>query len=83
MPTDLVLLVADKNIEHGLRGLLSRPQALGIRSVTSKTYVHPQRDPGCAQNRTNSSVSSQPTMIVRSSYLTITDAVARIAFQPS
>jgi hypothetical protein len=49
MPTDLVLLVADKNIEHGLRGLLSRPQALGIRSVTSRTYVHPQRDPGCAQ----------------------------------
>jgi hypothetical protein len=35
------------------------------------------------KNRTNSSVSSQPTMIVRSSYLTITDAVARIAFQPS
>jgi len=49
MLTDLVLLVADKNIEYGLRGLLSRPQALGIRSVTSKIYVHPQRDPACAQ----------------------------------
>ena len=49
MPTDLVLLVADKNIEYGLRGLLSRPQALGIRSVRSQIHVHPQRDPACAQ----------------------------------
>src|SRR5262249_12910328 len=49
MPADLVLLVADKNIEHGVRGLLDRPQSLGIRPVTSKIYVHPQRDPGCVQ----------------------------------
>ena len=49
MPTDLILLVADKNIEYGVRGLLGRPQALGIRAVTSKIYVHPQRDPACAQ----------------------------------
>jgi hypothetical protein len=49
MPTDLVLLVADKNIEHGLRGLLGRPLALGIRPVGSKIYVHPQRDPAPAQ----------------------------------
>lgn len=49
MPTDLVLLTADKNIEHGLRGLLSRPEALGIRAITSTTYVHPQRDPACAR----------------------------------
>src|SRR5437773_3500937 len=49
MPTDLVLLTADKNIEHGLRGLLSRPKALGIRAVTSKIYVHSQRDPACAR----------------------------------
>lgn len=49
MPTDLVLLVADKNIEHGVRGLLSRAEALGIRPLSSTTYVHPQRDPACAQ----------------------------------
>ena len=49
MPTDLVLLTADKNIEHGLRGLLSRPEALGIRAIASKIYVHPQRDPACAR----------------------------------
>jgi hypothetical protein len=49
MPTDLILLAADKNIEHGMRGLLGRPQALGIRPLTSKIYVHPQRDPACAQ----------------------------------
>jgi hypothetical protein len=48
MPTDLVLLVPDKNIELGLRGLLNRPQALGIRAINFKIYVHPQRDPGCA-----------------------------------
>ena len=49
MPTDLVLLAAVKNIEHGLRGLLSRPEAIGIRAITSKIYVHPQRDPACAR----------------------------------
>lgn len=49
MPTDLVVLVADKNIEHSVRGLLARPQDLGIRPVTSKIYVHPQRDPAVAR----------------------------------
>jgi hypothetical protein len=49
MPTDLILLVADKNIEFGIRGLLDRPQALGIRPLTVKIYVHPQRDPACAR----------------------------------
>lgn len=49
MPTDLVLLVADKNIEYGVRGLLGRPQALGIRPLNAKIYVHPQRDPACTQ----------------------------------
>jgi hypothetical protein len=49
MPTDLILLVADKNIEHSVRGLLGRPQALGIRPLSWRIYVHPQRDPACAQ----------------------------------
>jgi hypothetical protein len=49
MPTDLVLLVADKNIESGIRVLLSRPGSLQIRAIASKIYVHPQRDPACAR----------------------------------
>jgi len=32
-PKDLIVLVADKNMEFGLRGLLSRPEALGIRKL--------------------------------------------------
>jgi len=48
MPIDLVLLAAESNIEHGMRDVLSRPEALGIRPVRFKTYRHPQRDPGCA-----------------------------------
>ena len=31
---DLIVLVADKDMEHALKGLLARPAALGIRSVT-------------------------------------------------
>ena len=46
---DLVALAADKNIEHALMGLFSRPQALGIRQIEVDIFVHPQRDPGCAR----------------------------------
>jgi hypothetical protein len=44
---DLILLVADKNMEASLKGLLSRFQALGLRRVIFDLYVHPDRDPGC------------------------------------
>jgi hypothetical protein len=44
---DLVLLVADKNMDASLRGLLSRFHALGHRRVIFDLYVHPDRDPGC------------------------------------
>ena len=44
---DLILLVADSNIESALRGLLSRPQALDMRRVASDVHRHPERDPGC------------------------------------
>ena len=44
---DLIILVADKNMEHTLRGLLSRPPALRIREITFDLYVHPNRDGGC------------------------------------
>lgn len=30
---DLIALVADKNMEHALRGLLNRPQSLGIHPL--------------------------------------------------
>ena len=45
--SDLVVLVADKNMEAGVRGLLSRWQALGLREVRHEVHVHVERDPGC------------------------------------
>ncbi len=30
-----------------MKGLLGRPEALGIRELAHDIYVHPQRDPGC------------------------------------
>jgi hypothetical protein len=47
MSKDLIILVADKNMEFTLKGLFSRPQALGIKSVEMDIFVHPDRDPGC------------------------------------
>lgn len=44
---DLVALVADRNMESALRGLLSRHMALRIRPLLHTIYVHPYRDPGC------------------------------------
>ena len=44
---DLVLLVADRDIELTIRGLLSRPRALGIRCISHEIFVHPRHDPGC------------------------------------
>lgn len=44
---DLVLLVADKNMEASLTGLLSRYQSLVIRRLTFDLFIHPDRDPGC------------------------------------
>lgn len=43
---DLVILVADKNAEFALRGLLDRTPALGIRPVSYQVFVHPEADPG-------------------------------------
>ena len=43
----LVALVADKNMEFGLRGLLARHPSLGIRPLAADVFVHPERDPGC------------------------------------
>ena len=45
---DLVVLAADKDMEYALKGLLSRPQALGIRTIEADIRVHPGHDPACA-----------------------------------
>ena len=44
---DLVVLVADADMEAALRGLLSRPEALGVRPLKYDVFRHPGRDPGC------------------------------------
>jgi hypothetical protein len=45
--TDLVILVPDKNIEYALKGILGRPESLGIRPVAAEIHSHPGHDPGC------------------------------------
>jgi hypothetical protein len=48
---DLVVLVADKNIEFAVEGLLSRIESLEISpTITYEIIVHPKRDPGCYRN---------------------------------
>jgi len=43
---DLILLVADKNMQFALQGALSRPQALGIREIEYQFRQHSERDGG-------------------------------------
>ena len=45
---DLVVLAADKDMEHALRGLLSRHKSLPIRQIAFDIFVHPQHDAACA-----------------------------------
>ena len=47
LSSDLVLLVADKNMQFAVEGLLRRPERLGIRLIVFVVHVHPHRDPGC------------------------------------
>ena len=48
---DLVILVADKDMEETVRGLLSRPLELGIRSVIFRIFIHAWgHDPQCLNN---------------------------------
>lgn len=44
---DLVVLVADKNMEQAVAGVCVRPAAIGARPFTLRVFVHPGRDPGC------------------------------------
>lgn len=43
---DLVILVADKNMQFALRGALRRPAAMGIRDISFDFRMHPGRDGG-------------------------------------
>ena len=46
--TDVIILVADKNIEGCIGGLFQRlPIVLGIAPFSYDIFVHPYRDPGC------------------------------------
>ena len=49
MKKDLVVLAADKDLEHALKGLFARPEALDIRPIQMDILVHPQHDPACAR----------------------------------
>lgn len=44
---DLIILVADKNMEQGIRAVVERHQSLGIRRITYDLYPHPHHDSGC------------------------------------
>ena len=46
---DLIVLAADKDMAQTLRGILERPEALGIRKIDADVRVEEQHDPGCAQ----------------------------------
>lgn len=47
------MLVADKNAQFALQGALSRPHALGIRSITYEFRSHPGRDGGVRASGSN------------------------------
>jgi hypothetical protein len=48
-PDDLVVLAADNQMQEALRGILSRPRALAIASISFTVFSHPEKDPGCRQ----------------------------------
>lgn len=43
---DLVVLVADKEMQYALRGALNRPEALGTRPLRHDSFVHSGHDGG-------------------------------------
>ncbi len=46
---DLLVLVADRNMEMAVRGIITRRKSLGIRQVTVEVHRHPEHDCGCRQ----------------------------------
>lgn len=49
----LIVLVADRNMEFTVKGLLGRSQSLNIKDVSYDIYNHPENDPGCRSNGVN------------------------------
>lgn len=45
--SDLFVLVADKQMQYAVTGLLNRPQDIGCRPFSFRVEVHPGRDAGC------------------------------------
>lgn len=48
MIKDLIVLAADKDLEHALLGLFSQPKRLGVRPIKADIRIHPEHDPACA-----------------------------------
>jgi hypothetical protein len=46
-PSDLLALVADRQMEAAVRGILGRARSLAIRAIEVDLRVHPRKDPGC------------------------------------
>lgn len=46
-PQDLVVLVADTDMERAVGAMFARSEALGIRPIQHKIYRHDLHDPGC------------------------------------
>lgn len=46
-PKDLVVLVADVDMEATIEGILGRHESLGVRPIQAALYRHPNRDCGC------------------------------------
>lgn len=44
---DLIVLVADKNMEAAMKSVLKRHESLEVREFDFDIYVHPYHDPGC------------------------------------
>ncbi|MEI7834226.1 MAG: hypothetical protein WCJ56_13640 [bacterium] len=44
---DLVVLVADKNMEQSVSGLLARTSSIGISEIKAEIITNPQKDSGC------------------------------------
>ncbi|MFA7059937.1 MAG: hypothetical protein WC156_03875 [Pedobacter sp.] len=47
LPQDMVVLVADKNMEFAVKGIFGRFQSMKMREVNPVFHVHPEHDPGC------------------------------------
>jgi hypothetical protein len=50
---DCLFLVADKDMEFTLKGLLTRGISIGIRDISYDVNVHQQHDPGCRKTGTD------------------------------